>query len=239
MEGYRTKLQQLANEGISLAQMAEEMHTSMSSIIQDMKNFGIKKSNIHRYSIGDVRVSEEEYRTKLQQLVNEGMSLTRMAEEMHTSLFILNKYLKKFGIKKEMNDIAKSSIIRDGVRINREEYRAQLQQLTEQGFDAREISLKLNIPIVPIINDLKNFGIKRNSRNGIHRGGAVINREEYRAKLQDLVERGFSSHEIAQELGLSYGVIRSDLKKFGIKAARGKHVCAYLKARWAKLHGEK
>ncbi len=234
-EVYRAKLKELADRGLSRFEIAKEMKITYGTISNDLTRYGIKPAP--KYFIGDVSVSEKVYRDKLQEMADKGMALTKMAEEMHISLFILNKYLKKFGIKKEVSNKVKNTMIRrGGVRINREDYRTQLQKLTEQGLDVREISYKLNISKRNIIKDLKAFGIKRNSRNNINRGGTEVNKEEYRVKLKELADRGLSRLEIAQEMKIKYETISNDLKHFGIKPAQGKNRCAYLKSMWAKLH---
>ena len=86
-----------------------------------------------------------------------------------------------------------------------------VKDMYEAGYDAREIGEELGVHSSTILNRLNAMGVKMRSR------GEYNTKQLDNEKIKQMYEDGYTSYQIAEELGVSYNTIIRRLHALGVK----------------------
>ena len=199
----REKVKELVEKGKTNKEIANELKITITLVANDIRYLREHGKLIER-KINNSSINKR--RKEVKKLVENGMTTKKIADQLGVTTNIVTKdiaYLKKVG------NLSKERIS----TINRDKRRSEVKKLVEIGMTTQEIAQKLEISNVTIIRDisyLKKVGMLSIKNS--------FNIEERREKVKDLVEKGKNNQEIAQELDVKIGRVKSDisyLKKVG------------------------
>ena len=199
----REKVKELVEKGKTNKEIANELKITITLVANDIRYLREHGKLIER-KINNSSINKR--RKEVKKLVENGMTTKKIADQLGVTTNIFTKdiaYLKKVG------NLSKERIS----TINRDKRRSEVKKLVEIGMTTQEIAQKLEISNVTIIRDisyLKKVGMLSIKNS--------FNIEERREKVKDLVEKGKNNQEIAQELDVKIGRVKSDisyLKKVG------------------------
>ncbi len=203
-------LQQLISEGKSTYELAEIFGVSRQCITRKLIEYGLQtQSQKNNFRQADTETAIPKH--ELKQLIAQRKTITEIAEIFGVTRQSISRKLMEYGLQTELQAIIKqrtdilSSITAD-----------ELQQLINKGKTLTEIAELYNVNESTINNKLKEYGLRTFEQ---------IRREAQRLKtgtldretLEELINTGKSTIEIAKIYGLSISTIGRKLLEFNLQ----------------------
>ena len=201
LEERRKKVLELNKKGNTNTKIAEILGISEGTVRNDLKKLAEEGEIIKKNKSEKKRQTQEERRTKVLELKEEGKTNKEIAKILGTSEMTVGKDIKE--LEKQGIPVKKSL----------EKRKNQILTLNKEGKSNKEIAEMLGISIGQIsyiIKQLKDQG--ENIKKNPTKEKKQI-REERRAKILQLKLEGKTHQQIAEILGISTTTIYKDIKK--------------------------